>query len=119
LVKLYDNIMMMYSGIQKGNDSAVVKLIEKSLSGISKGKFDDDKLESSKKTLISAVESSLDNPISIINNYYAKVLVDALDVNEKIEKIKNVSKDDIIAVSRKIAVHTIFLLEASDEENND
>jgi len=119
LVKPYDNIMMIYSGIQKGNDSAVVKLIEKSLSGISKGKFDDDKLESSKKTLISAVESSLDNPISIINNYYAKVLVDALDVNEKIEKIKNVSKDDIIAVSRKIAVHTIFLLEASDEENND
>ena len=119
LVKPYDNIMMIYSGIQKGNDSAVVKLIEKSLSGISKGKFDDDKLESSKKTLISAIESSLDNPVSIINNYYAKVLVDALDVNEKIEKIKNVSKDDIIAVSKKIAVHTIFLLEASDEENND
>ena len=109
LVKPYDNIMMIYSGIQKGNDSAVVKLIEKSLSGISKGKFDDDKLESSKKTLVSAIESSLDNPVSIINNYYAKVLVDALDINEKIEKIKNVSKDDIIAVSKKIVVHTIFL----------
>ena len=119
LVNPYDNIMMIYSGIQKGNDSSVVKLIEKSLSGISKGKFDDDKLESSKKTLISAIESSLDNPISIINNYYAKVLVDALDVNEKIEKIKNVSKDDIIVVSKKILVHTTFLLEASDEENND
>lgn len=119
LVKPYDNIMMIYSGIQKGNDGAVVKLIEKSLSGISKGKFDVDKLESSKKTLISAIESSLDNPVSIINNYYAKVLVDALDVNEKIENIKKVSKEDIIAVSKKISVHTLFLLEASDEENND
>ena len=119
LVKPYDNIMMIYSGIEKGNDSAVIKLIEKSLSSISKGKFDNDKLESSKKTLISAIESSLDNPVSIINNYYAKVLVGALDVNEKIEKIKNVSKEDIIAVSKKICVHTIFLLEASDEENND
>ena len=118
LVKPYDNIMMIYSGIEKGNDNAVVKLIEKSLSNISKGKFDDDKLESSKKTLISAIESSLDNPVSIINNYYAKVLVESLDVNEKIEKIKNVSKEDIIAVSKKISVHTIFLLEASDEENN-
>ena len=119
LVKPYDNIMMIYSGIQKGNDKEVVKLIEKSLSGISKGKFDVDKLESSKKTLVSAIESSLDNPVSIINNYYAKVLVDALDVSEKIEKIKNVSKEDIIAVSKKITIHTLFLLEASDEENND
>ena len=118
LVKPYDNVMMIYSGIEKGNDKAVVKLIEKSLSGISRGKFDIDKLESSKKTLISAIESSLDNPISIINNYYAKVLVDALDVDEKIEKIKNVSREDIINVSKKISVHTLFLLEASDEENN-
>ena len=118
LVKPYDNVMMIYSGIEKGNDKAVVKLIEKSLSGISRGKFDEDKLESSKKTLISAIESSLDNPISIINNYYAKVLVGALDVDKKIEKIKSVSKDDIINVSKKISVHTLFLLEASDEENN-
>jgi len=119
LVKPYDNVMMIYSGIEKGNDKAVVKLIEKSLSGISRGKFDEDKLESSKKTLISAIESSLDNPISIINNYYAKVLVGALDVDEKIEKIKSISKDDIINVSKKISVHTLFLLEASNEENND
>lgn len=118
LVKPYDNIMMIYSGIQKGNDDAVIKLIEKSLSSISKGKFDVDKLESSKKTLISAIKSSLDNPVSIINNYYAKVLVDALDVNEKIENIKKISKEDIIAVSKKISVHTLFLLEASNEEND-
>jgi len=119
LVKSYDNIMMIYSGIEKGNDSAVIKLIEKSLSGISKGKFDVDKLESSKKTVISAIESSLDNPVSIINNYYAKVLVDAVDTNEKIENIKKVSKEDIITVSKKISVHTVFLLEAENEENND
>ena len=119
LVKPYDNIMMIYSGIEKGNDNAVVKLIVKSLSGVSKGKFDIEKLESSKKTLISAIESSLDNPVSIINNYYAKVLVNALDVNERIENIKKVSKEDIINVGKKISVHTLFLLEASDEKNND
>ena len=118
LVKPYDNIMMVYSGIENGNDKNVIKLIEKSLGSVSRGKFELEKLESSKKTLISAIESSLDNPVSIINNYYAKVLVDALDVNEKIEKIKNVSKDDIINVSKKVSLHTVFLLEATNEENN-
>lgn len=119
LVKPYDNVMMIYSGIQKGNEKEVIKLVEKSLNGINKGKFDVEKLESSKKTLISAIESSLDNPISIINNYYAKVLVDALDISEKIENIKKVSKEDIISVSRKISIYSIFLLEASDEKDND
>ena len=119
LVKPYDNIMMIYSGIENGNESAVIKLIEKSLNGVSKGKFDIDKLENSKKTMISAIEGTLDNPVSIINNYYAKVLVGALDVDEKIEKIKKVSKEDIISVSKKISVHTIYLLEATNEENND
>lgn len=118
LVKPYDNVMMIYSGIQKGNEKAVVKLIEKSLVGVSKGKFDDEKLESCKKTLISAIESSLDNPVSIINNYYAKVLVNALDIDKKIEKIKEVSRSDIMNVSKKIEVHTLFLLEASDEKDN-
>lgn len=118
LVKPYDNVMMIYSGIEKGNDKEVFKLIDKSLNSVSKGKFDNDKLESSKKTLISAIESSLDNPVSIINNYYAKVLVQTLDIEEKINNIKKVSKDDIIAVSKKISIHTLFLLEASDEENN-
>lgn len=119
IVKPYDNVMMIYSGIQKGNEREVFKLIEKSLSGVSKGKFDLEKLESSKKTLISAIESSLDNPVSIINNYYAKVLVNAVDVNERIENIKKVTKEDIISVSKKIYIHTKFLLEAEDEKNND
>ena len=119
LVKPYDNIMMVYSGIENGNDKNVIKLIEKSLGSVLRGKFDVDKLESSKKTLVSAIESSLDNPVSIINNYYAKVLVDALDVDEKIEKIKKVTKEDIINLSKKISLHTVFLLEATNEENND
>ena len=109
--------MMVYSGIENGNDKDVIKLIEKSLSSVSRGKFDMEKLESSKKTLISAIESSLDNPVSIINNYYAKVLVDALDVNDKIEKLKKVSKEDIINVSKKINLHTIFILEATNEKD--
>ena len=118
LVKPYDNVMMIYSGIENGNEKAVVKVIEKSLREISKGKFEIDKLEGCKKTLISAIETSVDNPISIINNYYARVLVGALDIDEKIDMIKKVSKEDIINVSKKISMHTLFLLEASNEENN-
>lgn len=118
IVKPYDNIMLVYSGIEKGNEKVVSKLIDKSLTNISKGKFNLDKLESSKKTIISSIESSVDNPITIINNYYSKVLVNSLDIDEKIEMIKKVSKEDIISVSKKISLHTIYLLEDENEETN-
>jgi len=117
LVKPYDNIMMIYSGIGSGTEKEVIKLVEKSLVNVSRGKFDKNKLESAKKTFVSAIQSSLDNPVSIINNYYAKVLVDALDLEEKIENIKKVSIDDVINVSKKIDLNTVFLLEASNEED--
>lgn len=118
IVKSYDNIMMIYSGIENGNEKNVFKLIEKSLKNVSKGNFNEEKFDSAKKTLISAIKASTDNPMGIINNYYAMTLVNALDVEERIEMISKVSKEDIMNVSKKVSIHTMFILEAENEENN-
>lgn len=119
IVKSYDNLMMIYSGIEKGNEKNVRKIIEKSLKNISKGDFEQEKFDGAKNTMISAIKASLDNPIGIINNYYAKTLVNSDDVDVRIEKVKGVSREDIINLSKKIFVHTIFVLEATDEKDND
>ena len=118
LVKSYDNVMMIYSGIEKGNEKNAYKIISKALNEIGKGKFDNDKFESAKETIISAVKASLDNPMGIITNYYAKELVNSLDPEERIKNINKVSRDDIVNVSKKIKLHTMFILEAQDEEDN-
>ncbi|MBQ9853431.1 MAG: insulinase family protein [Bacilli bacterium] len=119
IVKPYDNVMMIYSGIGKGTENEVFKLINKSLKDIRHGKFDLNKLENAKKTISSSIMASIDNPVGIINNSYAKVLVNAKDYNERIELISKVSRDDIIRVSKKINIYSKFILEANDEKNND
>ena len=118
IVKSYDNVMMIYSGIEKGNERNVLKIIRKTLGEIGKGKFDNDKFESAKETIISAIRANLDNPMGIITNYYAKELVNSLDPEERIKNINKVSREDIVNVSKKIKLHTMFILEAQDEENN-
>ena len=118
LVKSYDNLLMIYSGIEKGNEKNVYKIIDKSLKNIGKGKFDLEKFKSAKETLITSIKASLDNPIGIINNYYAMTLVNSPEVGVRIKEIENVSREDIIDVSKKIKMHTIFILEASDEKDN-
>ena len=118
IVKSYDNVLMIYSGIQKGNEKNVYKIIEKSLKSIGKGSFDIAKFDSAKETLISAIKASLDNPIGIINSYYARELVNSPELKERIKNIEAVSKEDIVNVSKKIKLYSMFILEAKDEENN-
>ncbi len=117
-VKAYDNILLIYAGIGHGNSKKVLKLIKKVLSDIKAGKFDHEKFASAKETLISAIRSSEDSPMGIITNYYAKTLVNSLDIDERIKNIQKVSREDILRVSNKINMHTIFTLEGPDEKDN-
>ena len=121
-VKAYDNIMMLYSGIEPGNSENVLKLMKKTLQNIGKGAFKENLLENSKETLIASIKASTDSPTGVINTYYAKVLVNSDDFEERIKNIQKVKKEDIINLSRKISMHTVYLLEGqskgdSDEEN--
>lgn len=109
--KPYDNILMIYSGIESGNSENVLKLIRKTLQDIAKGKFTDEIFESSKETIISAIKASTDSPAGIINTYYASVLVNADEIDTRIENIRKISKNDIIDLAKKVAVHTMYLLE--------
>lgn len=118
-VKSYDNILLIYSGIEPGNKNEVFKLIKKCLSDIEKGNFTDDMLSNAIETLIGGIKASLDSPSGIINNYFAKILVGTDDFDERIENFKKVTKDDVINVSKKINIHSTYTLEGvkQDEEN--
>jgi predicted Zn-dependent peptidase len=116
--KPYDNILMIYAGIEPGNSDNVLKLIKKTLQNITKGKFDDSLLENSKETIISGIEASKDSPAGIINTYYAKVLVDSLSFDERIENVSKITKEDIISLSKKVSIHTIYTLEGEKNEED-
>jgi predicted Zn-dependent peptidase len=112
--KSYDNILMIYSGIEPGREEEVIKLVKKSLSNIVKGNFNENILNNAKETLISSIKASLDSPAGIINTYYAKELVGADTFEDRIENINKVSIEDIIEVSKKVKIHSIFTLESEE-----
>ncbi len=116
--KAYDNILMIYSGIEPGNSNNVLKLIKKTLQEVTKGKFLDESLNNAKATIIASIKASTDSPTGIINTYYAKTLVNSDSFEKRIEEITKVSKEDIINLSKKIAMHTVYLLEGKDEEES-
>ena len=63
--------------------------------------------------------ASLDNPNGIINEYYAKQLVDSGLFEERINKFNEVTKQDIINFSKKVSIYSILTLEkGEDNEDN-
>lgn len=118
IIKPYDNNMVIYSGIHEDNEKEVIKLIKKCLKDITKGKFNDEIFQSSKNTIISSLKASLDNPIGIINNCLSNILVSSPTIEEKIKIIEKITKEEVINFSKKITIHTIYILEGSNEENN-
>lgn len=113
--KAYDNILMLYSGIEPGNSDNVLKLMKKTLEDLRKGKFDKKILDNSKETIVAGIKASLDNPTGIINTYYARVLVNSEDFYKRIEQISKITREDIINLARKVNMHTVYLLEGIDE----
>lgn len=114
--KPYDNILMVYSGIESGNSEEVLKLIKKSFQNITKGKFEDINLKNAKETIIASIKASKDSPSGIINTYLAKTLVGTCEFEERIERINKVTREDIINLSKKITMHTVYLLEGDQDE---
>ena len=118
-VKAYDNILIINSGVEGQNVDKCIKLIRKCLKNIRDGKIRLEYLESSKNTSISAIKSSSDEPMGIINTYLSKVLVGTEDEETRIEKFSSLTKDDIIRVSKKVSLHTILTLEKKEEEHGE
>lgn len=114
-VKAYDNILIINSGVEAQNIDKCINLIKKCLKNIRDGKVREEDIEASKNTIISAIKASSDEPMGIINTYLSKVLVGTEDEKVRIDKFKNITKEDIIKVSKKISLHTVLTLEKEEE----
>jgi len=117
-VKPYDNILFVYSGISGENIDKCTKLIKKTMKDIENGRINDEVFNSAKETIISGIIASLDNPSGIINTYYAHELVGSSLAEERIEKFKKISKEDVINVSKKISFYSMLTLQKEESNEN-
>jgi predicted Zn-dependent peptidase len=109
-----DNLMIISSGIAKKNFKKVVSLIKKEMKNIEKGNFSDELIERAKIRYKSILQEMYDYPNQIISAYYASVILGTDFPEVRKEKIMEVTKDDIMKMSKKVKIDTIFLLGGDD-----
>lgn len=114
----YDNLLIIYTGIDKDRVDLGLKLIKKTIKDIEKGKFTSDMFNNAVNMITSSLKLSLETQPSVINNYYAMNILNSDDINTRISKFEKVTKEDVINFSKKIKMDTIFLLEGDHNEED-
>ncbi len=113
-----DNLLLIRSGIDKRNFDKCLKLVKQEMKDMEKGNFTEEELENAKKTYITLLDEVYDNQEAIIETYVAKDLLNIGDIEERKKEIWSVQKEEIVAVSKKVKIDTVYLLEG-DKENEE
>ena len=110
-----DNLIIIRGGITKDRSMDAVNIIKKILKDLENGKIDDDRIEKAKEYYTSAIDDIIESPFQIIESYYMIELLGVDDIETKRKKMLKVTKDEIIALAKKVKINTIYILEGSDD----
>ena len=110
-----DNLIIIRGGITKDRSMDAVNIIKKILKDLANGKISDEKIEKAKEYYTSAIDDIIESPFQIIESYYMIELLGVDDIETKRKKMLKVTKDEIIALAKKVKINTIYILEGSDD----
>ncbi len=105
-----DNLLTVSSGITKDNYSKIKTLIDKEMDDMKKGNITEEELSKAKEYYLSTIDEMLDNPSQIIGIYFSMDKIGLDDIEKRKEIIKNIKIEDIVKLSNKIFIDTIYLL---------
>ena len=104
------------AGINASNYNKALKLIDKEIKDMEKGNFDLKDIENGKLAYISSLKELNDSPNGLLSLYMSRYYVKADSIANKIKNIKKVTYEDIINLSHKIKLDTIYLLKGTSNE---
>ena len=88
-----------------------MEIIRKQLEDMKNGVFSDEDIENAKKGIISTIKSIDDEQDTEITYFFGQELTDTkTSIEQYIEKIQKVTKQDIIKVANSISVNTVYFL---------
>ena len=113
-----DNLIIIRGGISKGKSLEAISIIKKILKDLGNGKIEDDMIDKAKEYYTSAIDDIIESPFQIIESYYMIELLGVDDIETKRKKMLKVTKDEIIALAKKVKINTIYILEGDDNNGN-
>lgn len=110
-IESHKGLMFVFSGIAPEDYEKARDIIELQFKDMVAGNFSIELLEETKGLIINDILETLDHPQGIIELLYQQVLSGVkLDADQVIDRIRKVTKEDVVNVAGGIEEDTVFLL---------
>ena len=107
-------------GIEIANYQKAMDIIRKQLEDMKNGVFTDEDIENAKKGIISGIKSIDDEQDTEITYFFGQELSESKNsLEEYMEKVQNVRKEDIVKVAESVTVNTIYFLKDNSSAKED
>ena len=116
---LLDRLIVVSAGIEAKSSKLAINLIKQCLQDMKDGKFATDDIKKAKTTYINGCKEMMDSPQFIINNYISKEYLGLDLIEDKMKKIKKVTKKMVVELACKIEIDTIYLLKGGITNEED
>lgn len=105
------NAIFIRCGIEIENYEKALETIKEQLEDMKKGNFSEEDINNSKELIVASINSITSEQDSEITYYYGQELSDTFtNLEEYVENIKKVSKEDILEIAKNISINTIYFL---------
>ena len=109
----YKDMIIIYAGIEKENYEKAKKVLEKQITDIKLGDISDEEFNASKQSIISDLKEWNDSKIALSKMYISNMFAtktNTVTLDEMIERVNKVTKEDIINIAKKVEIEKIFFL---------
>lgn len=108
--KKTDDLLIITAGIASDNYEKTLSLIKHEMNEVAVGNFKDSDIEKAKELLISVLNDIYEYEESVIDYYFSLNYLDTKPLDEQIKAIRNIKKEDIMQIAKKVKIDTIYLL---------
>ena len=107
----YKDNIFINCGIEISNYEKALQLIKEQLEDMKNEKFTEEEVENAKKAIISSIKTIDDEQDTSITYYFGQEMSgNQKSVDEYIERIGKVTKENVIQVANKVEINTIYFL---------
>ena len=100
------------TGIELQNFEKTLEVIKEQLEAIRNGNITEDEINAGRELIIASLRMIQESQEDIISfNFDQELFGEKLKINEYIEKLQKVTKDDIIETAKNVKINTIYYLE--------
>lgn len=110
------NNIIIRCGIEIKNYEKAIEIIKDQLNQMLNGDFSDSDIESAKQLIFASLKGIPETQDGEVTYYFSQELSGKfISLEENIEKIKSVTKEQILDIAKKVQINTIYFLTGNEE----